>query len=163
MTKTKAIKFHPKQGIRIPAKTLYDAGFTPQKAFVIKINTPIINIVPECYEAEEEKDWLDKALETEEGRAFFDERINETNKIKLLASFYKLRYSIETMRVQVKNNLYQEIKKTSHIIGIDEKEFVDRALMVFLQSIQQTVFFKQELQAWDALSDEAFVNMEQSL
>lgn len=81
MLKTKTIKFHPKQGIRIPAKILYDAGFSPQKAFVIKINTPIINIIPEKYEAEEEeKDWLDEALETPEGKAYFQERAEEAER-----------------------------------------------------------------------------------
>lgn len=81
MTKTKTIKFHPKQGIRIPAKTLYDAGFTPQNAFVIRINTPVINIIPEKYEVEEEeKDWLDEALETREGKAYFQERAEEAER-----------------------------------------------------------------------------------
>lgn len=74
---TKTVTFHPKQGIRIPAKTLRDAGFTPKNAFVIKINTPIINIIPQKYNDE---DWLDEALETPEGKAYFRQRIAEAER-----------------------------------------------------------------------------------
>lgn len=73
---TTTLTFHPKFGIRIPAATLREAGFQPKKTFVIKINTPIINIIPQKYE-EEEKDWLDEALETEEAQAYFEERIRQ--------------------------------------------------------------------------------------
>ena len=76
---TQTLTFHPKFGIRIPAKILREAGFQPKKTFVIKINTPIINIIPQQYEEiEEEKDWLDEALETKEGKAYFREIIQET-------------------------------------------------------------------------------------
>ena len=74
------LTFHPKQGIRIPAKTLLEAGFQPKKTFVVKINTPIINIIPEMYEEAEEKDWLDEALETKEGKAYFRSRIEIAEK-----------------------------------------------------------------------------------
>lgn len=47
------------------------------RKYVIKINTPIINIIPQKYEEEEENDWLDEALETPEGQAYFDERIRQ--------------------------------------------------------------------------------------
>ena len=58
-----------------------EAGFQPKKTFVIKINTPIINIIPQQYEEiEEEKDWLDEALETEEGKEYFRELIQEAEK-----------------------------------------------------------------------------------
>lgn len=49
------------------------------RKYVIKINTPIINIIPQKYE-EEENDWLDEALETPEGKAYFDERIRQVEK-----------------------------------------------------------------------------------
>ncbi len=71
------LTFHPKQGIRIPAKTLLEAGFQPKKTFVVKINTPIINIIPQKFEEAEEKDWLDEALETKEGKEYFNERIRQ--------------------------------------------------------------------------------------
>lgn len=77
---TKTITFHPKLGLRIPAKILREAGFQPKRAFVIKINTHIINLIPECYEAGEEKDWLDEALETPEGKAYFQERVEEVER-----------------------------------------------------------------------------------
>ena len=69
---TQTLTFHPKQGIRIPAKTLLDAGFQPKKTFVVKINTPIINIIPEMYDEAEEKDWLDELLEDPIAQKNFD-------------------------------------------------------------------------------------------
>ncbi len=76
---TQTLTFHPKFGLRIPSKTLREAGFQPKKTFVIKINTPIINIIPQQYDDDKEKDWLDEALETEEGKAYFNERIAEAD------------------------------------------------------------------------------------
>ena len=64
------------------------------------------------------------------------------------------------MRVQVQNNLYQKIKTTSRVMGVDETELIDRALLLYLRAIQQTVELRQELKDWDELSDEAFMNME---
>ena len=65
------LTFHPKQGIRIPAKTLLDAGFQPKKTFVVKINTPIINIIPRIYTDLADDDWMNapEVIEELERRA----------------------------------------------------------------------------------------------
>ena len=74
---TKTVTFHPKQGIRIPAKFLREAGFKEKKVFILKVKTPGIHITPQKQRVEEEKDWLDEALETPEGKAYFREIIAE--------------------------------------------------------------------------------------
>lgn len=63
---TQTLTFHPKFGIRIPAKTLREAGFQPKKTFVLKINTPIINIIPKVYENLAEDDWMNEPEVIEE-------------------------------------------------------------------------------------------------
>ena len=77
------VKFHPKQGLRIPAPFLRQAGFKEKEEYVIKISTPIINIIPIEYridqtDQEEEKDWFDELLENPIARKNFDRILEET-------------------------------------------------------------------------------------
>ncbi len=48
-------------------------------------------------------------------------------------------------------------------MGINKKEFIERALLFYLESIRATLDLEKEFQAWDALSDEAFWLMEKRL
>ncbi|HCA67000.1 MAG: hypothetical protein UW39_C0005G0036 [Parcubacteria group bacterium GW2011_GWC2_44_17] len=77
---TTTLTFHPKLGLRIPAKTLREAGFQPKKTFVITMNTPIIHIIPQQHDDEKEKDWLDEVLKTPEGKAYFNARADEASR-----------------------------------------------------------------------------------
>ncbi len=77
---TTTITSHQKYGIHIPAPFLKEAGMPTNRKYVIKINTPIINIIPQKYEEEEGKDWFDEALETEDGKAYFRELVQEAEK-----------------------------------------------------------------------------------
>ena len=76
----KTVTFHPKQGIRIPAQFLREAGFKEKKVFVIHIKTPVIHITPQEQIIEGKKDWLDEALETPSGKAYFIERVEEAER-----------------------------------------------------------------------------------
>ncbi|MEK9165306.1 MAG: hypothetical protein AAB525_00390 [Patescibacteria group bacterium] len=80
---TKAVRFHPKQGLRIPASFLRGAGFKEQEEYVIRVSTPIINIIPIKYDAgqeAEEKDWFDEAIETPKGKAYFKKVIDKAER-----------------------------------------------------------------------------------
>lgn len=67
------------------------------------------------------------------------------------------------MQVQLKENLYNDVKTASRFIGIDEEELIDRALLFYLNSIQADIDLEKELKAWDSLSDEALINMDAGL
>ena len=73
---TQTITANPKDGIRIPASILKKAGMPVNKGYVIKIKTPIINIVPQKNE-KEEKDWLDELLEDPIAQKNFERIVRE--------------------------------------------------------------------------------------
>ena len=41
-------------------------------------------------------------------------------------------------------------------MGIGEKEFVGRALLLYLDSVKKILDVEKEFSSWDALSDESF-------
>ena len=96
---TQTLTFHPKFGLRIPAKTLREAGFQPKKTFVIKINTPIINIIPQKYEEEDEKDWLDELLKDPIAQKNFELIVKEAEE------------DIKAGRVYSADEVFAEIKR----------------------------------------------------
>jgi len=59
----------------------------------------------------------------------------------------------------VKGQLHKDIKKTSELLGIQEREFIDRALLLYLESVRNILELQREFRAWDELSDEALANM----
>lgn len=67
-----------------------------------------------------------------------------------------------TMQIQLNKNIYHDVREVSRFMGVDEEELIERALMVYLKSIDQMFSLRKELSAWDALSDEAFVSMEKA-
>jgi len=67
------------------------------------------------------------------------------------------------MQIQLKENLYDDVKTASRFIGVDEEELIDRALLFYLNSIQAEMDLEKELKAWDYLSDEALMSMDAGL
>ncbi|MFH1712988.1 MAG: hypothetical protein ABH896_02265 [Candidatus Jacksonbacteria bacterium] len=67
------------------------------------------------------------------------------------------------MQIQLKENLYNDVKTASRFIGVDEEELIDRALLFYLNSIQAKMDLEKELKAWDYLSDEALMSMDAGL
>lgn len=55
------------------------------------------------------------------------------------------------------------IREAARLIGTDEKEILERAVILYLNSIKATLDLEKELRGWDALSDETFVRMGKSL
>jgi hypothetical protein len=67
------------------------------------------------------------------------------------------------MIVIKQKQLKQDIKRATEIMGIDERELAERALRFYLASIQQEVELQSELEAWERVSDETLLNMEQTM
>ena len=67
------------------------------------------------------------------------------------------------MKITMQKQLEQEMRRVSEIIGISEEELAERALCFYLASIHQELELEQALQAWDHVSNEALLNMEQAM
>ncbi|MBI4359746.1 MAG: hypothetical protein HY564_01460 [Candidatus Jacksonbacteria bacterium] len=90
---TQTLTFHPKLGLRIPAQTLREAGFTAKK-YVVKINAvnvPVINIIPSIYKNLEEDDWMNapEVIEELERRARDAEEDIKAGKIKPIEELFR--------------------------------------------------------------------------
>ena len=96
---TTTITSHPKYGIRIPATFLKKAGIPTNRKYVIKINTPIINIIPQKYEEEDEKDWLDELLKDPIAQKNFELIVKEAEE------------DIKAGRVYSADEVFAEIKR----------------------------------------------------
>ena len=67
------------------------------------------------------------------------------------------------MEVEIQKDTSIKIEKASELLGIKEQDVVDRALILYLDSISKYLDLKKEMKEWDALSDEALLNFEKSL
>ena len=63
----------------------------------------------------------------------------------------------------IEKQLKKEVRHASRLMGINENEIVRRALVLYLRSIQNHISLRDELNAWDVLSDEALHSTEQEL
>ena len=63
------------------------------------------------------------------------------------------------MKIQIEEKLNKKVRDVSRILGVDEKQVVIRALLLYLDSVKKTMDLKSELEAWDTLSDEALRDM----
>ena len=57
----------------------------------------------------------------------------------------------------------KRIKSASEAFGVEEKELFQNALAFYLEAIKPYLDLKQELGAWDKLSDEALLKFERLL
>jgi len=57
----------------------------------------------------------------------------------------------------------KEVRNISKKLGIPEGEVLERAFAYYSNSFKQTIDFKNELAAWDALSDQAFLSVDKKL
>ena len=55
------------------------------------------------------------------------------------------------------------VAEAARLMGIDKRELVERAVLLYLESIRATLDLEKELRGWDALSDEAFLRMGKTL
>lgn len=59
----------------------------------------------------------------------------------------------------VNKKIKSELRDASRFLGLKEQDIFERALMFYLYSIKNKIAFKKEMEAWDVLSDEAFLKM----
>jgi len=67
------------------------------------------------------------------------------------------------MQIEIPKDTSIKINRASLILGIKEKELIDRAILLYLDNISKYLSLKQEMKEWDLLSDEALMNFEKSL
>ena len=67
------------------------------------------------------------------------------------------------MQVQTSKDVDKKIKEASKVLGLKEEEIVDRAILLYLDSMEKYLELKKEFKAWDNLSDEALNNFESGL
>ena len=63
------------------------------------------------------------------------------------------------MKIKIEEKLDKKVRDISRALGVDEKQVVTRALLLYLESVKKTMDLKRELEAWDELSDEALRDM----
>ncbi|OGF83288.1 hypothetical protein A2924_03315 [Candidatus Giovannonibacteria bacterium RIFCSPLOWO2_01_FULL_44_16] len=59
--------------------------------------------------------------------------------------------------------IQKELERASRFMGVDKKKLIDRALILYLESIRQQSDLYNEFDAWENLSDEALLKFEKSL
>ena len=67
------------------------------------------------------------------------------------------------MQVQISKDVDKKIKEASRILGLEEEEIIDRAILLYLDNIQKYLELKKVVKIWDKLSDEALENFERGL
>ena len=80
----------------------------------------------------------------------------------MIAGYYKLRrkYCLEEiikilMRIQLEKKINKQVRDVSRAFGVDQRQIVKRALLLYLEATQKSLDLRSEFNAWDALSDEA--------
>ena len=67
------------------------------------------------------------------------------------------------MQIELQKDTSRKIDDVSKVLGIKREKLIDRAILVYLDSIQKQIELKREMKEWDQLSDEALLNFEKSL
>ncbi|HLC71289.1 MAG TPA: hypothetical protein VJI32_04725 [Candidatus Nanoarchaeia archaeon] len=67
------------------------------------------------------------------------------------------------MEMQLAEDTSEKVVRASQLLGIQRQEFVDRAILLYLDNFEKYLNLKQEMQEWDVLSDEALLNFEKTL
>ena len=66
-------------------------------------------------------------------------------------------------QMQLADDTSEKVIRASQILGIQNQEFVDRAILLYLDNLEKYLNLKQEMREWDLLSDEALVDFEKTL
>ena len=67
------------------------------------------------------------------------------------------------MEVEISKETSDQLTTASRVLGVKKDALIDRALLVYLDSISKLLNLKKEMKEWDILSDEALDNFEHSL
>ncbi|HLD05252.1 MAG TPA: hypothetical protein VJG90_06045 [Candidatus Nanoarchaeia archaeon] len=67
------------------------------------------------------------------------------------------------MQVELSKETSNKLEKAAQALGTEKNKLIEKAIQHYLESLKQHAHLKQEMNAWDALSDEALVNFEKAL
>jgi len=67
------------------------------------------------------------------------------------------------MEIGISEENKKKIEEVSKTFGLKKKDVVNRALSLYLDSLNQFLDLKNELKIWDSLSDEALSNFEKRI
>ena len=64
------------------------------------------------------------------------------------------------MEIELSRDMKSRLSKVSSILGVKDKELVNRAILFYMDTISKQVELKKEISAWDRLSDEALAKFD---
>jgi len=67
------------------------------------------------------------------------------------------------MQIEIPKDTSEKVNKASKLLGVKKQEIIDRAILVYLDSISKHMELKQEMEEWEHLSDEALINFEKKI
>ncbi len=67
------------------------------------------------------------------------------------------------MGLKLSTEIMHRVEEASHLLGLQESELVNQAVLLYLDILSKNMDLKKELKAWEALSDEAWAGFEKSL
>jgi len=67
------------------------------------------------------------------------------------------------MNVYLSDKFESQISKTALLLGFQQREVIERALLYYFDSLKDEFLLRSEFAAWDKLSDEAMIKFEEEL
>jgi len=67
------------------------------------------------------------------------------------------------MKIEISKEIDAELRKVSENLGFDKQKVIEKALLFYLSAVKKQAELNKEFDELDELSDEAFVNFENSL
>lgn len=64
------------------------------------------------------------------------------------------------MQVRIPDELDRELSEIGRALKLDKEEVLSRAILLYADSVEKLVCLKEEMNAWDELSDEVLRNFE---
>jgi hypothetical protein len=64
------------------------------------------------------------------------------------------------MEIELSRDMKSRLSKVSSILGVKDKDLVNRAILFYIDTISKQVELKKEISAWDKLSDEALAKFD---
>lgn len=64
------------------------------------------------------------------------------------------------MQIEIPKEVSKNIEKASQELGLDKKELISRAIMLYLHSIQEHIGLKEEIEAWEKAGIVDSINFE---
>lgn len=64
------------------------------------------------------------------------------------------------MEIELSKDMAKKLSNVSSVLGVKNKDVVNRALLFYLDTISKQLELKKEMIAWDKLSDEALLKFD---